>query len=42
MQRENSITVFAAASMKNAFVEVNTLFNRTGIKVVANYAAARH
>jgi molybdate transport system substrate-binding protein len=35
------ITVFAAASMKNALDEVNTLFtNRGGIKVVASYAAS--
>ena len=38
---ENSITVFAAASMKNALDEVNTLFtNRSGTKVVASYAAS--
>ena len=34
---EKPITVFAAASMKNALDEVNTLFtNRSGIKVVAS------
>jgi molybdate transport system substrate-binding protein len=38
---DKSITVFAAASMKNALDEVNTLFtSRSGIKVVANYAAS--
>ena len=38
---EKSITVFAAASMKNALDEVDTLFtNRSGIKVVASYAAS--
>ena len=38
---DKPITVFAAASMKNALDEVNTLFiNRSGIKVVASYAAS--
>src|SRR6185312_8132714 len=38
---ENSITVFAAASMKNALDEIDELFtNRSGIKVVASYAAS--
>ena len=38
---EKSITVFAAASMKNALDEVDTLFtNHSGIKVVASYAAS--
>ena len=38
---EKPITVFAAASMKNALDEVNTLFTkRSGIKVVASYAAS--
>jgi molybdate transport system substrate-binding protein len=38
---EKSITVFAAASMKNALVEVDTLFTKqSGIKVVASYAAS--
>jgi molybdate transport system substrate-binding protein len=38
---ESPITVFAAASMKNALDEVNTLFtNRSGIKVVTSYAAS--
>jgi len=38
---DKSITVFAAASMKNALDEVNTLFtSRSGIKVVASYAAS--
>jgi molybdate transport system substrate-binding protein len=35
------ITVFAAASMKNALDEVDSLFaTRSGIKVVASYAAS--
>ena len=38
---EKSITVFAAASMKNALDEVDALFTRrSGIKVVASYAAS--
>ena len=38
---EKSITVFAAASMKNALDEVDTLFtSQSGIKVVASYAAS--
>jgi molybdate transport system substrate-binding protein len=38
---DKSITDFAAASMKNALDEVNTLFtSRSGIKVVASYAAS--
>jgi molybdate transport system substrate-binding protein len=38
---EKPITVFAAASMKNALDEVNTLFTKqSGIKVVASYAAS--
>src|SRR5262249_47172264 len=38
---EQRITVFAAASMKNALDEVNTLFtNHSGIMVVASYAAS--
>ena len=38
---EKSITVFAAASMRNALDEVDTLFtNHSGIKVVASYAAS--
>ena len=38
---EKSITVFAAASMKNAIDEVNSLFtNGSAIKVVASYAAS--
>jgi molybdate transport system substrate-binding protein len=39
--QEKSITVFAAASMKNALDDVNAAFrNATGIKVVASYAAS--
>ena len=38
---EKSITVFAAASMKNALDEVDSLFTaQNGIKVVASYAAS--
>jgi molybdate transport system substrate-binding protein len=38
---EKSLTVFAAASMRNALDEVDTLFtNHSGIKVVASYAAS--
>jgi molybdate transport system substrate-binding protein len=39
--QEKSITVFAAASMKNALDEVDALFTKqSGIKVVASYAAS--
>jgi molybdate transport system substrate-binding protein len=39
--QEKSITVFAAASLKNALDDVNAAFTRdTGIKVVASYAAS--
>ena len=39
--KEKSITVFAAASLKNALDEVDSLFTRqSGIKVVASYAAS--
>jgi molybdate transport system substrate-binding protein len=39
--QDKTITVFAAASMKNALDEVNTLFSKqSGIKVVASYAAS--
>jgi molybdate transport system substrate-binding protein len=38
---QKSITIFAAASMKNALDDVDTAFTeRTGIKVVASYAAS--
>jgi molybdate transport system substrate-binding protein len=38
---EKSITVFAAASMKNALDEVDSLFTaQSGVKVVASYAAS--
>jgi molybdate transport system substrate-binding protein len=38
---EKSITVFAAASMRNALDEVDTLFtSQSGIKVVASHAAS--
>ena len=37
----NAITVFAAASMRNALDEVDTAFaKKTGVKVVASYAAS--
>ncbi len=39
--QDKTITVFAAASMKNALDDVNTAFTKaTGIKVVASYAAS--
>jgi molybdate transport system substrate-binding protein len=39
--QERSITVFAAASLKNALDEVDSLFTKqSGIKVVASYAAS--
>ncbi len=39
--QEKSITVFAAASLKNALDDVNAAFTKsTGIKVVASYAAS--
>ncbi|MGE3144317.1 MAG: molybdate ABC transporter substrate-binding protein [Pseudorhodoplanes sp.] len=39
--QDRSITVFAAASMKNALDDVNAAFTaKTGIKVVASYAAS--
>jgi molybdate transport system substrate-binding protein len=38
--QEKSITVFAAASMKNALDDVNTAFTKqSGVKVVTSYAA---
>src|SRR3984893_13206802 len=39
--QEKSITVFAAASMKNALDDVDAAFTaKTGVKVVASYAAS--
>jgi molybdate transport system substrate-binding protein len=39
--QEKTITVFAAASMKNALDDINAAFTqRTGIKVVASYGAS--
>jgi molybdate transport system substrate-binding protein len=39
--QDKSVTVFAAASMKNALDEVNAAFNKqSGVKVVASYAAS--
>lgn len=41
LAQEKPITVFAAASMKNALDDANAAFTkRTGIKVVASYAAS--
>jgi len=41
LAQETTITVFAAASMKNALDDINTAFTKaTGIKVVASYAAS--
>jgi molybdate transport system substrate-binding protein len=39
--QDKTLTVFAAASMKNALDDINALFTqKTGIKVVASYAAS--
>ena len=39
--QDNSLTVFAAASMKNALDDIDAAYTaRTGIKVVASYAAS--
>jgi molybdate transport system substrate-binding protein len=39
--QDKTLTVFAAASMKNALDDINALFTqRTGVKVVASYAAS--
>lgn len=39
--QEQTLTVFAAASMKNALDDANTVFTKaTGIKVIASYAAS--
>ena len=39
--QDKAITVFAAASMKNALDDINAAFTKsTGIKVVASYAAS--
>ncbi len=39
--QEKSITVFAAASMKNALDDVNAAYTKaTGVKVIASYAAS--
>jgi len=41
MAQDKSITVFAAASMKNALDDVDAAFtNKSGVKVVASYAAS--
>ena len=41
LAQDKTITVFAAASMKNALDDVNAAFTKsTGIKVVASYAAS--
>ncbi|MCC6889375.1 MAG: molybdate ABC transporter substrate-binding protein [Hyphomicrobiales bacterium] len=38
--QEKSLTIFAAASMKNALDDINAAFSKkTGIKIVASYAA---
>jgi molybdate transport system substrate-binding protein len=40
LAQQPSVTVFAAASMKNALDDINAAFTkRTGVKVVASYAA---
>jgi molybdate transport system substrate-binding protein len=39
--QDKTLTVFAAASMKNALDDINTAFTRkTGVKVVASYASS--
>ena len=39
--QEKTVTVFAAASMKNALDDINTAFTaKTGIKTIASYAAS--
>ena len=39
--QDTTLTVFAAASMKNALDDVNAAFTRaTGVKVVSSYAAS--
>src|SRR5262249_14715245 len=41
LAQDNTITVFAAASMKNALDDIDAAFTKsTGIKVVASYAAS--
>ena len=41
LAQQNTLTVFAAASMKNALDEVNAAYMaKTGVKIVASYAAS--
>src|SRR6202166_733827 len=41
LAQNNSLTVFAAASMKNALDDIDTAFTaKTGVKIVASYAAS--
>ena len=41
LAQDKSLTVFAAASMKNALDDIDTAFTaKTGVKVVASYAAS--
>jgi molybdate transport system substrate-binding protein len=41
LAQDKSLTVFAAASMKNALDDIDAAFNaRTGIRIVASYAAS--
>src|ERR1700716_723325 len=41
LAQDNSLTVFAAASMKNALDEVDAAYTaKTGVKIVASYAAS--
>ena len=41
LAQDKSLTVFAAASMKNALDDINTAYTaRTGVKVTASYAAS--
>ena len=41
LAQDKSLTVFAAASMKNALDDIDTAFTaRTGVKIIASYAAS--
>jgi len=41
LAQDNSLTVFAAASMKNALDDIDAAYTaKTGVKVVASYAAS--
>src|SRR5947209_13799432 len=41
LAQEKSLTIFAAASLKNALDDINAAYTaKTGVKVVASYAAS--